>query len=230
MDFQIQFLLLPLLFQVFLISSSTTTDILSQGSSLSVKRATTDVLVSRNGIFSAGFILVRENAFSFAVWFRIASDPTIIWMANRDQPVNGRDSKLSLTKTGNLVLLDAGRVALWSTGTSNMSAVKLQLEDTGNLVLRTSELGRSFTLWESFKSPMDILLHQQKLTMDANLVSSKSQTNYSSGYYILFWDDDNVLRLLFQGPDRQTSSVYWPSPWRRPFENGRSTYNNSKIL
>lgn len=109
-----------------------------------------------------------------------------------------------------------------------MSAVKLQLEDTGNLVLRTSELGKSFTLWESFESPTDTLLPRQKLTMDANLVSSKSQTNYSTGYYKLFWNDDNVLCLLFQGPDRQISSVYWPLPWLKTFENGRSSYNNSK--
>ena len=228
MNFDIVLLLLPLLFQALLISSSTPADVLTQGSSLSVKRATTDVLVSRNGIFSAGFIPVGDNAFFFAVWFTKSSDPTIIWMANRDQPVNGRGSKLSLTKTGNLVLLDAGRVVLWSTRTSNMSAVKLRLEDTGNLVLRTSELGKSFTLWESFESPTDTLLPQQKLTMDTDLVSSKSQTNYSTGYYKLFWNDDNILSLLFQGPDRQISSVYWPLPWLKTFENGRSSYNNSK--
>ncbi|EXB89237.1 Putative receptor protein kinase ZmPK1 [Morus notabilis] len=225
MDFRILFLLLPLLFQAPFSSSTNT---LLPGSSLSVKSATSDVLVSPNGVFSAGFKAVGENAFCFAIWFAISSDPTIVWMANRDQPVNGRGSKLSLTKNGNLVLLDAGRVTLWSTGTRNISAVKLQLEDTGNLVLRTSEGGQSFTLWESFKSPTDTLLPQQKLTMDTDVVSSKSQTNYSSGYYKLYWDDDNVLHLLCHGPDRQLSSVYWPYPWLKYFENGRSTYNNSK--
>ena len=226
------FLVLPNLLQSTPLSSSTTTDTLTQGSSLSVKRATTDVLVSTNGVFSAGFFPVGENAFCFAVWFAKSSFPTVVWMANRDQPVNGRGSRLSLTVQGNLVLVDAGSVVLWSTETttkSRASAAKLKLNDNGNLVLiSTTALGKISTLWESFKSPTDTLLPGQKLTIDANLVSSKSQNNYSSGYYRFFFEDDNVLKLLFQGPVRQISSIYWPPPWLRNFENGRSTYNSSK--
>ena len=37
--------------------------------------------------------------------------------------------------------------------------------------------------------------------MNTKLVSSKSQTNYSSGYYTLFFDENNILSMLFQGPD-----------------------------
>ncbi|XP_048324012.2 putative receptor protein kinase ZmPK1, partial [Ziziphus jujuba] len=81
-------------------------------------------------------------------------------------------------------------------------------------------------------SVTDTLLPGQKITKDISLLSSKSQTNYSSnyssGYYNLYFDNDNVLRLLFRGPDPQISSVYWPEPIMLTFEAGRTTYNNSK--
>ncbi|KAL5559094.1 hypothetical protein UlMin_035305 [Ulmus minor] len=213
-----------ILFLLLLLPLVRATDTLAKGSSLSVEKPS-HVLVSSNGVFSAGFVPVGVNAYGFSVRFMKSSALTIIWMANRDQPVNGKGSKLLLTKNGNLVLLDAGRVSLWSTKTDSISPVKLHLRDNGNLVLITSE---NVVLWESFKSPTDTLLPQQRLTNEVNLISSKSQTNYSSGYYKLFFDTDNVLRLLFQGPDPHVSSVYWPYPWIPIFQNGRNTYNNSK--
>ncbi|XP_062101698.1 putative receptor protein kinase ZmPK1 [Humulus lupulus] len=221
------FLTLLLLFQATL-SSSTTSNTLNQGSSLSVENADTDVLVSPNGDFSAGFFPVGENAFSFAIWFTKSSVPTVVWMANRDQPVNGRRSKLSLTEDGDLVLLDVGRVRFWSTETTPSSHVKLQLYDSGNLVLRSAAFGEDVVYWESFESPTDTLLPNQNLTMNTRLVASVSRTNYSSGYYHFYFDDDNTLRLRFQGPDRVVASVYWPAPWLGPFQTGRFRYNISK--
>jgi hypothetical protein len=101
---------LPLIF--FSSFSSSTIDRLSGASSLSVEHAD-DVLTSPNGVFSAGFFPVGDNAYCFAIWF---SEPysegnrTIVWMANRDQPVNGRKSELSLRKSGNVIITDAGRL------------------------------------------------------------------------------------------------------------------------
>ncbi|KAH7541834.1 hypothetical protein FEM48_Zijuj02G0009600 [Ziziphus jujuba var. spinosa] len=155
--------------------------ILEQGSSLSVEKQN-DVLVSPNGVFLAGFSSVGDNAFCFAIRFMKSSVPTIVWMANRDQPVNGKASKLSLLKNGNLVFLDAGRINLWSTETTSPISVYLQLHNNGNLVLHNI---RNESLWESFNSPTDTLLPGQKITKDISLLSSKSKTTYSSGYYNL---------------------------------------------
>ncbi|KAJ6433739.1 hypothetical protein OIU84_017442 [Salix udensis] len=181
-------LFLPLIF--FSSSSSSTVDRSSRASSLSVEHAD-DVLTSRNGIFSAGFFPVGDNAYCFAVWF---SEPdsegnrTIVWMANRDQPVNGRKSELSVLKSGNVIITDAGRFTVWSTDTVS-------------------------------ESP-------QLLTKDMKLVSSRSQWNFSSGFYKLYFGDDNVLRLQYGGPH---ISGYWPKPWLMSWEAGRSIYNSSRI-
>ncbi|KAL7254818.1 hypothetical protein ACSBR1_009044 [Camellia fascicularis] len=198
---------------------------LNKGSSLSVEKPD-QVLISPNGVFSAGFHSVGDNVYCFAIWF---SEPlydgshTIVWMANRDQPINGRLSKLSLLQNGNLILTDAGQLNVWATGTESISSVQLLLNDTGNLVLLASE---GLILWRSFDSPTDTLLPNQPLIKNKKLVSSRSQTNYSSGFYNLFFDNDNVLRLLFAGPE--TSSIYWPDPWLNNWETLRSSYNDNR--
>ena len=104
MDISIFFLLLCLL-QAPPPFSSKTFDIL-RGSSLSVEKPS-DNLVSANGDFSAGFFSVGDNAFSFAIWFTKSSVPTIVWMANRDDPVDGKGSKLSLLRDGSLILTNS---------------------------------------------------------------------------------------------------------------------------
>ncbi|CAI9778856.1 unnamed protein product [Fraxinus pennsylvanica] len=177
-------------------SSPSKTNILNQDSSLSPPQ---DVLVSSpNGIFTAGFYPIGVNAYVFAIWYSMPfsnENHTLVWIANRDQPVNGRYTKFSLLKSGNLVLRDAGTL-------------------------------HQKTIWQSFDSPTNTLLPQQLLTENGNLVSYRSQTNYSSGFYKLFFDDDNVLRLVYKGLG--ISSVFWPPPWLSSCDGGRLTYNTSK--
>ncbi|KAM7278263.1 hypothetical protein ACFE04_005397 [Oxalis oulophora] len=192
-------------------------DSITQGSSLSVEKPR-DILTSSNGIFSAGFYpLGGDNAFYFAIWFNKPS--TAVWYANRDFPVNGKKSKLSLLKNGNLVLRDADGLIVWSTDTSSTAYVQLKLCDSGNLVLQ--ETGGT-TLWQSFNFPTDTLLPLQSLTRTTQLVSSRSQSNFSTGFYSLLFDHENLLRLLYDGPD--VSSIYWFAPWLISWKAGRSTF------
>ena len=213
-------ILFLLSFALFAPFSSSTFQTLSKGSSLSSEKPE-DVLTSPNNVFSAGFYSVGENAFCFAIWF--SNSRTIVWMANRDQPVNGQRSKLSLLKNGNLILTDAGKFTIWTTNTFSLSLVQLSLYNSGNLVLRNME---GVILWQSFDFPTDTLLPEQQLTKNTKLVSSRSQTNYSSGFYQFFFDNDNILRLIFNGHD--VSTVYWPYPWLLSWEAGRSAFNSSR--
>lgn len=143
--------------------------------------------------------------------------------------MNKRYTKLSLTKSGNLVLTDAGQITVWTSNSvsdSNSPAqLYLQLHDNGNLILQKSNDDK--IIWQSFDYPTDTLLPHQLLTETASLVSSRSSTNHSSGFYKLFFDNDNVLRLMYKGPE--ITSVFWPDPWLNSWGGGRSTYNNSKV-
>ncbi|KAL7245303.1 hypothetical protein ACSBR2_000594 [Camellia fascicularis] len=128
-----------------------------------------------------------------------------------------------LKKNGNLIFTDAGQFNVWATGTKSISSTQLLLYDIGNLVLLTSE---SLILWQSFYSPTDILLPNQPLTRNTKLVSSRSQNNYSSGFYKLLFNNDNILRPVFDGP--QVTSIYWLDPWKNSWEALRSGFTNNR--
>ncbi|KHN04471.1 Putative receptor protein kinase ZmPK1 [Glycine soja] len=173
-------------------------------------------------MFSAGFYAVGQNAYSFAVWF---SEPygqtrnaTVVWMANRDQPVNGKDSKISLLRNGNLALNDVDESLVWYTNTASLSSsVRLFFDNTGNLLLHETQ-ATGVVLWQSFDFPTDTLLPQQVFTRHSKLVSSRSETNMSSGFYALFFDNDNIFCLLYDGPE--VSGLYWPDPWLASWNAG----------
>ncbi|KAL9313043.1 hypothetical protein ACSQ67_018495 [Phaseolus vulgaris] len=207
---------------LFISTSYAATDTLPEGSSLSVEKQS-HTLLSSNGVFSAGFFQVGENAFCFSVCFTRSKQPTVLWMANRDEPVNGKGSFLSLWKNGNLVLTDAGGTVIWATATVSSSKLHVKLRNDGNLLLLTS---KGTIIWQSFDSPTDTLLPTQPLTERVGLVSSRSATNHSTGFYKLYYDNDNVLRLLYKG--QTFSSVYWPPSWLLPFNAGRVTDNVTK--
>ncbi|KAL0017467.1 hypothetical protein SO802_004536 [Lithocarpus litseifolius] len=200
------FLLLSFAFS-FPLSSSALIAI-SQGTSISVEKP--DILISPNGDFSAGFYSVGDNAYCFAIWF--SNSRTVVWMANRDQPVNGIHSKLSLLKNGNLVLTDANKLNVWTTNTFSLSFVQLSLHNTGNLVLCNVD---GVILWQSFDFPTDTLLPQQLLTRNTKLVSSRSQSNYSTADYgavlhrRLTLDYDGNIRLYSWEEEGQSWVVSW---------------------
>ncbi|EEF52335.1 receptor protein kinase zmpk1, putative [Ricinus communis] len=205
---------------------SASDSVLRGGSSLSVENPD-DVLLSPNGVFSAGFYPVGENAYSFSVWFSKPScsdNCTVVWMANRDFPVNGKGSELLLLHTGNLILTDADKSTAWSTDTDSTILVELRLYNTGNLVLQDV---KDDVMWQSFDSPTDTLLPLQPLTRHTQLVSARSYTNYSTGFYKLIFDNSNLIRLIYDGPE--VSSVYWPYPWLQDWEDDRFPYNSSRI-
>uniref|UniRef100_A0ACD5ZPG2 Uncharacterized protein n=1 Tax=Avena sativa TaxID=4498 RepID=A0ACD5ZPG2_AVESA len=199
---------------------------LARGSSVSIEddtSTTITVLLSPNGAFACGFYRVATNAFTFSVWFTGSSGNTVAWTANRDVPVNGRGSRIAFRKDGVLALLDYNGTAVWSTNTTATRASRAQLLNTGNLVIVDPD-GRS--LWRSFDSPTDTLLPSQPMTRDTQLVSASARGLLYSGMYTLYFDSDNQLKLIYNGPE--INSIYWPDPFYKGWENQRTTYNSSR--
>ena len=176
-------------------------------------------LVSPDTTFSCGFYSSGEgtNAYYFSIWFTNTTDRTVVWTANRGSPVNGHGSKISFNREGNLLLTDVNGSTVWESKTKWGKRTTVALLNSGNLVIRAST---DQVVWQSFDSPTDTLLPSQNLTRDTKLVSP-------SGYHILYFDNDNVLRLLYNGPE--ITSIYWPSPDYNALQNGRTRFNSSKI-
>ncbi|KAM3412116.1 hypothetical protein ACQJBY_003663 [Aegilops geniculata] len=189
---------------------------LGAGSSLSVEDHDRPFLVSPDGTFSCGFLPAGKNAFYFSVWFTAATDRTAVWTANPGAPVNGRVSRVSFGDGGKLALADANGTTVWDSKNAGSKHFTVSLLDTGNLLVAHPSSGRA--VWQSFDWPTDTLLPSQPLTKDTRLVA---------GYYSLYYDNDNVLRLLYDGP--QIASIYWPDRDIGVFGSGRTNYNNSRI-
>ncbi|PKA51982.1 Putative receptor protein kinase ZmPK1 [Apostasia shenzhenica] len=206
-------------------TSSSPLTSLSKGSSLSVEDYSSNFLTSPDKSFSAGFYKVGTNAYVFSIWFSNSANNTVAWTANRDRPVNGHHSRFSLDQEGNMALTDFDGEVIWTAGAgATAGGDRARLLDTGNLILEDPN-GR--ILWQSFDFPTDTLLPSQPITKNIMLISSITDGELSKGYYNLHFDDDNVLGLLYDGPE--VSSVYWPNPDNSVWQNKRTIYNSSRI-
>ncbi|XP_062086980.1 G-type lectin S-receptor-like serine/threonine-protein kinase At1g61440 [Humulus lupulus] len=142
---------MPLEFS-YAISNITPSELLSQG----------QTLISPNLKFEFGFFSPSDKSKNqyVGIWYKGISPLTVVWVANRENPLAATDTSatLNIARSGNLELLDGNLNSLWSTNVvvpSNNSSIALLL-DNGNLVLRDGISGEN--LWESFKHPGDTFL------------------------------------------------------------------------
>uniref|UniRef100_A0ACD5W2E3 Uncharacterized protein n=1 Tax=Avena sativa TaxID=4498 RepID=A0ACD5W2E3_AVESA len=210
-------ILLPFL-SLLLCSCASPWHTIGTGTSLQVDHDKV-LLISPDTTFSCGFYPSGNgtNAFYFSIWFTHAADKTVVWTADPRFPVNGQRSRISLNHEGNLVLTDVNGSTAWESNTGWGRGTTVALLDTGNLVIKAST---DKIIWQSFDSPTNTLLPSQRLTRENRLVSQ-------SDYHVLYFDNDNVLRLLYNGPD--ITSIYWPSPDYNAVQNGRTRFNSTKI-
>ncbi|XP_074271355.1 putative receptor protein kinase ZmPK1 isoform X1 [Silene latifolia] len=199
---------------------------LARGSSLTAESTSkSNFLTSPDNTFTCGFYSFGANAYWFSIWYTNSNLKTVIWTANRDNPVNRRKSRLTLRKDGSMVLTDFDGSITWETNTTSAHVDKAELLNSGNFVIKGI---KDNILWQSFDFPTDTLLPTQLITKKKTLVSNIGSKNFGSGYFNFFFDSDNVLRLLYDGPE--ITSIYWPNINSvNVFANGRTNYNSSRI-
>ncbi|KAI3753821.1 hypothetical protein L2E82_25885 [Cichorium intybus] len=117
-----------------------------------------DTLVSPTGFFELGFFMPEGSKNKYVgIWYKKISVRTVAWVANRDLPVTGASSgTLKIVSPGNLVLMKDTNDVVWSSNTTSSGNATVQLEDSGNLVVRQG-IGKRI-LWQSFDYPTDTLL------------------------------------------------------------------------
>ncbi|KAL1221658.1 G-type lectin S-receptor-like serine/threonine-protein kinase [Cardamine amara subsp. amara] len=155
------------------------------------------------------------------MWHKQVSPRTIVWVANRDSPVQETASSCLLKiSDGNLILHDnMTDRTIWSTSLSSSSSTDVQavLLDNGNLVLRDGPTSSATLLWQSFDHLSDTWLPGAKIRFNniklgsQRLTSWKSSIDPSSGRYSLEVDSNtkNSLITVWNG-----SKSYWSSgPW-----------------
>ncbi|KAF8023942.1 hypothetical protein BT93_F1215 [Corymbia citriodora subsp. variegata] len=184
-------------FTVFLsvLSSSYAGDSISSGQSLSDG----ETLSSSGQIFELGFFSPGNSKNRFlGIWYKITPE-TVVWVANRNNPLASTNGTLTISNDGALVLLNQSKRVIWSSNSSRTLRNQVaQLLDSGNLVLReNSSLSSDEYSWQSFGYPSDTLL--ASMNMGWNLATGLER-------YLTSWrstDDpapgDYMFRLNVQG-------------------------------
>ncbi|KAL5549043.1 hypothetical protein UlMin_004274 [Ulmus minor] len=158
-------MLLSIISLVFLFVLTLATDTIYLTESIREGRT----LVSKGGSFELGFFSPGSSKTRYlGIWYKNDPARTVVWVANRQNPINGSSGTLMINNTGHLVLLAQNISVVWSANqTRAVQNPTLQLLDTGNLVLRDDKYGKSENyLWQSFDYPCDTLLPEMKLGWD----------------------------------------------------------------
>ncbi|XP_024178197.2 G-type lectin S-receptor-like serine/threonine-protein kinase RKS1 [Rosa chinensis] len=175
-----------------------------------------DVLVSSRKLFALGFFSPGNSGKRYiGVWFNKVPEQTIVWVANRDNPINDSSGLLVIDADGGLVIYGKDRkLPLWSANVTLSSPKNsmAKLLDTGNFVL--FENGRS--LWEGFDYPSNTMLPFMKIGLKRRsglnrfLTSWKSQDDPGTGNFSARIDPDGFPQLfLYNGQAPRWRAGSW---------------------
>ncbi|KAI7737791.1 hypothetical protein M8C21_011966, partial [Ambrosia artemisiifolia] len=126
-------------------------------------------IISSHETFELGFFSPGNSTNHYVgIWYKKISTGTVVWVANRNKPLNNTSGELTLTLQGVLVLRDAikGNV-VWSSANASTTSVRNpigQLLDTGNFIIHEEGEGinQEDPIWQSFDFMTDTLLPGMK--------------------------------------------------------------------
>ncbi|KAF6159068.1 hypothetical protein GIB67_032685 [Kingdonia uniflora] len=204
--------------QIFIIKCSTSTDTLRQNRSI----LDNQTVVSADESFELGFFSPSNysNNRYLGVWFKIPKK-TVVWVANRNNPLTDSSGILKISENRNLVLLNGTNSVIWSSVESNHSKadnpVIAQLLNSGNLVLRyEGKDDPDSYIWQSFDYPTDTLLAGMKLGwnlktgFNRNLTSWKNDKDPSTGDFTGWIDPRGFPQMVVnQGSNRSARAGPW---------------------
>ncbi|KAF8013780.1 hypothetical protein BT93_I1589 [Corymbia citriodora subsp. variegata] len=193
-----------------------------------------ETLVSAEEKFQLGFFSPRNSRNRYlAIWYHNIPDKTIVWVANRDNPLNDSSGVLMIGNEGKLVLVDQAERVLWSSNPMNTSSPNIvaQLLDSGNLVLKDNGKNVSGNyIWQSFDHPSDTILAGMKFGqdlrtgLDRHMTSWKSTEDPSTGDFTYGVDLRGVIPQFIVHKGR--AKYYRTGPWNGIWFSGVSMSPN----
>ncbi|KAH1247618.1 G-type lectin S-receptor-like serine/threonine-protein kinase [Glycine max] len=188
-----------------------------------------ETLVSAGGITKVGFFSPGNSTRRYlGIWYTNVSPITVVWVANRNSPLENNSGVLKLNEKGILELLNGKNSTIWSSNISS-KAVNYpiaQLLDSGNFVVKYGQeiTNEDSVLWQSFDYPCDSLMPGMKLGwnletgLERYLSSWRSVDDPALGEYTVKIDLRGYPQIIkFKGPDIISRAGSW---------NGLSTVGN----
>ncbi|CAI0467960.1 unnamed protein product [Linum tenue] len=233
MELQPILLLLQLITFITLPFSSSSTDTISINQSL----ADGQMLVSSGERHTLGFFSPGNSTNRYlGIWFTKLPDQIVVWVANRDNPINDTSGLLSIDPQGGMLLHSKSTAALfWSTNVSVLGTPLARLLDEGNFVLLQQDGADETVLWQSFDYPTDTVLPNmvRKTGPDHAVRSWKSSNDPATGdcYYVLDPRGSPEL-ILYRG---RATKLWRSGPWNGIAWSGipemaRITFFNATVV
>ncbi|CAA6674745.1 unnamed protein product [Spirodela intermedia] len=172
-------------------------------------------LVSSDGSFKLGFFTPGKSKFRFlGIWYNQIPVQTVVWVANRDNPLPDKTGVLSISINGSLSLSDSKGEVYWSTPSTRLARPVAKIHDDANFAVGGA--GESGYAWQCFDHPTDAFLPGMKLWVDrrtgftTNFTSWKSDDDPGTGDCTFFLDSNGAPQMiLVQGSKR----VWRSGPW-----------------
>lgn len=142
-----------------------------------------DTIVSPRGDFELGFFSRGSSTNRYlGIWYRKMSYGTIVWVANRETPLNNTSGLVRVSHNGIIVFNNVTGATIWSSNlTRSVKNPIAQLLDTGNLVIRDEhENNAESFIWQSFDFPGDTLLPGMKVGVDLVTGLERYYTSWNS--------------------------------------------------
>lgn len=142
-----------------------------------------ETLVSNGGSFELGFFSPGySKARYLGIWYKNIPVRTVVWVANRQNPIKDLSGLLMINNTGSLVLSNGSNSVVWSVNSTRIAQDPLlQLLDSGNLVARDMRDDSADNyLWQSFDYPSDTLLPGMKLGWDFRTHLNRRMSSWKS--------------------------------------------------
>ncbi|XP_030928460.1 G-type lectin S-receptor-like serine/threonine-protein kinase At4g03230 [Quercus lobata] len=160
-------------------------------------------LISAGEKFELGFFTPSKSSSSkrfVGLWYyKWGRQQAVVWVANREKPLNGSTGMFGIAEDGNLVVLDnsSSGKEYFSAGLSKSSSPNriVKLMDSGNLVV-SDEDQSAMSLWESFKNPTDTFLSGMKMDEKFKLLSWND------------WDDPGPGQFIFKKDELEGEDSY----------------------
>ncbi|KAH1127636.1 hypothetical protein AAZX31_06G238800 [Glycine max] len=203
-------------------TTTTSTSTLRSVNHLAVSQSIRDgeTLVSAGGITELGFFSPGNSTRRYlAIWYTNVSPYTVVWVANRNTPLQNNSGVLKLNEKGILELLSPTNGTIWSSNISSKAVNNpvAYLLDSGNFVVKNGhETNENSFLWQSFDYPTDTLMSGMKLGwnietgLERYLTSWKSVEDPAEGEYTSKIELTGYPQLVrFKGPDIRTRIGSW---------------------
>ncbi|KAM4129203.1 hypothetical protein ACJW30_01G004600 [Castanea mollissima] len=192
-------------------------------------------LVSRDGSFALGFFRPGNSGNRYlGIWYNNIPGRTVVWVANRLNPINDSSGMLMVNSSGSLVLLSQNTTVAWSANSTKKAWNPIvQLLDSGNLVLREEkEENPEKYLWQSFDYPSDTWLPEMKIGWDLKtglerrLSAWKSPDDPSPGELSLGVELHNYPEIVVK---RGTKKFFRTGPWNGLGFSGVPGLNDNQV-